>query len=87
MATVKKVKQIKGREIFPVEVGKRAYFHIEETDEIIETSTVQKVTEIDVFNYVVETKNTIYKWQRFGLLSEGIIERTKAILANRKKFS
>lgn len=83
----KKTKKIKGREIFPLEVGKNAYFHIEETGEIIETSRVLKVTEVDVFNYVVETENTVYEFQRFGLLPEGIRERVESILANRKKSS
>ncbi|MDE6021479.1 MAG: hypothetical protein K2H01_10865 [Ruminococcus sp.] len=83
----KKTKKIKGREIFPLKVGEKAYFYIEETGEIIETSYVQKVTEVDVFNYVVETEHTIYEFQRFGLLTEEIRKKVTDILANRGKSS
>lgn len=82
----KKVKQIKGREVHPIEVGKRAYFYREETDDFLETSVVVKVTQIDIFNYIVETKNTIYEWRRFGLLTPEIIDRLTTILNNRKSF-
>lgn len=83
----KQVKQIKGREVFPLEVGKRAYFHLEASGAILETSPVLKVAEVNVFDYIVETQNTVYEFQRFGLLTAEIIERVTTILESRKKSS